>query len=58
MLAPRLLLLELPVVGAVPEGGSGADANGGRINADTSPDTTEAPEEGGEDPAIRLSGEE
>jgi uncharacterized LabA/DUF88 family protein len=50
-------------------GTAGADRNGGRVNADTSPDTTEAPIESndmgetewngkGEDPAIKMSGEE
>lgn len=43
-------------------GTAGQDRNGGRVNADTSPDTTEAPEAlkdwEGEDPAIRMSGEE
>lgn len=39
-------------------GTSGADSNAGRVNADTSIETTEAPEEpGDEDPAIRMSGE-
>lgn len=40
-------------------GKAGADRNAGRVNADTSPDTTEAPEwDGdGEDPAIKMSGE-
>jgi uncharacterized LabA/DUF88 family protein len=40
-------------------GTSGSDSNAGRVNADTSIDTTEAPDEepGDEDPAIRMSGE-
>ena len=38
-------------------GRSGAEYNGGRGMADTSPETTEAPESGDEDPAIRMSGE-
>lgn len=40
-------------------GKAGADRNGGRVNADTSVETTEAPEwDGeGEDPAIKMSGE-
>ena len=38
---------------------SGADSNAGRVNADTSIETTEAPDwDGeGEDPAIKMSGE-
>ena len=41
-------------------GAAGQDRNGGRVNADTSPDTTEAPswDGEGEDPAIKMSGEE
>jgi uncharacterized LabA/DUF88 family protein len=40
-------------------GKAGADRNAGRVNADTSIETTEAPDwDGdGEDPAIRMSGE-
>ncbi|KKW33418.1 MAG: hypothetical protein UY78_C0012G0003 [Parcubacteria group bacterium GW2011_GWA1_53_13] len=40
-------------------GKAGADRNAGRVNADTSMETTEAPEwDGeGEDPAIKMSGE-
>ena len=40
-------------------GKSGADSNAGRVNADTSIETTEAPDwDGeGEDPAIKMSGE-
>lgn len=41
-------------------GTSGSNMNGGRVNADTSPDTTEAIDDidDGEDPAIKMSGEE
>lgn len=42
-------------------GKSGADSNAGRVNADTSIETTEAQEDWdgeGEDPAIKMSGEE
>lgn len=42
-------------------GGSAQNGtNGGRVMADTSPDTTESPEDAGddEDPAIKMSGEE
>ena len=41
-------------------GKAGADRNAGRVNADTSMETTEAPEDWngeGEDPAIKMSGE-
>ena len=41
-------------------GKAGADRNAGRVNADTSIETTEAPSSDGEgeDPAIKMSGEE
>ena len=39
-------------------GGSGRNGNAGRVNADTSQETTEAPDWGDdEDPAIKMSGE-
>ena len=38
-------------------GKSGADSNAGRVNADTSMETTEAQDWDGEDPAIKMSGE-
>ncbi len=41
-------------------GKTGQDRNGGRVNADVSPETTESQEEwngDGEDPAIKMSGE-
>ncbi len=36
---------------------SGADSNAGRVNADTSMETTETQDWNGEDPAIKMSGE-